>query len=304
MPPTLAFVLLVLAARAIVLRAGDDRPVNSRPEGFRPPDWSSVAKWHAPRSRVAWHAAREWAATFERVVAVAGDRLVDAVERWDGRLADLGGDPAREDWSTFRPLRLSREEDWSDWLAHLLERSRSGRFPARLFSGDAQDADRWKVVRAHREVWAGDYRADLVVSFTRGEWAHVEVKVGDLALEKTPDTGAALRRQVPGTCRGDFLLLPEEDVALWETVAPALGGAGDQVEARTWHDAARALRLSIAEGDAEPLCWRVWALTFLGAVEQVLLGFPPVPSRATRGPYRPSPRDLARLEFLVSLESR
>jgi hypothetical protein len=240
---------------------------------------------------------------FDRVVDVSARRLADAIERWDLRLADIGGDPAREDWSTFRPLRISREEDWSDWLAHILERSRSGRFPARVFSGDAAEADRWGVVRAQREVSAQQYRADLLVRFRDDEWVHLEVTVGDLALAKTPDTGEALRREVRGMCRGDFLLLPETDLAVWEAVSPTLGDAGAQIQALTWNDVARALRCSVIEVDLEPQTWRVWALTFLGAIEQLLLGFPPVPT-GSRSSHLPSPRDLARLEFLASVEPR
>jgi hypothetical protein len=64
--------------------------------------------------RIGWDAALAWAPAFERLIDVGAKALGLALERWDERLRDLGGDPAREDWSRFRPLRLSREEDWSD----------------------------------------------------------------------------------------------------------------------------------------------------------------------------------------------
>jgi hypothetical protein len=277
--------------------------LNPPSDDTRIPDWSSVATWRVPRSRISWHAATAWATTFDRVVDVSARRLADVIGRWDLRLADIGGDPARADWSAFRPLRITREEDWSDWLAHLLEQSRSGRFPARVFSGDAAEVDRWRVARAHREVSAEQYRADLLIQFHDEEWAHLEVKVGDLALAKTPDTGEALRREKRGVCRGDFLLLPEEDLAVWEAISSTLGKVGAQTQALTWHDIARALRSSVIEVGTEPQTWRVWALTLLGAIEQLLLGFPPVPANS-RGAHLPSPRDLARLDFLASVEPR
>jgi hypothetical protein len=151
------------------------------------------------------------------------------MERWDQKLQDLGGDPAREDWSLFRPLRLSREEDWSDWLSHLLERSRSGR------------------------------RADIIASFKNGDWVHLEVKVGDLAFAKTAETGQALRRHRDGSNRGDFLLLPKVDMSIWESERSRLGTIADRIEVRTWHDVARALRRCIIEPDTESVPWRAWA---------------------------------------------
>jgi len=54
------------------------------------------------------------------------------IEKWDSELAEFGNDPTRTDWSRFRPLRLSREEDWSDWLAYLIERSDKGVFAQSL----------------------------------------------------------------------------------------------------------------------------------------------------------------------------
>jgi hypothetical protein len=217
------------------------------------------------------------------------------LEHWDERLGDLGGDPAREDWSRFRPLRLTREEDWSDWLAHLLEHSRSGRFSARFFTGSVREAARWRVDRAEREVVADEYRADLIVRFANGDWVHLEVKVGDRDLAKTLNTGDALQRYEPRKRLHDFLLLPEADMRASANKL-SLRGALEEVEVRTWHDVARALRVSITETDLEPLVWRAWAAAFLGAVEQLLLDFPPVPRKAPGG--RPSAGDLARLDFL------
>lgn len=157
---------------------------------------------------------------------------------------------------------------------------------------------------ARREVSVGGYRADLVVVFADDDWAHVEVKVGDLSLTKTPATGDALRRRIAGASRGDFLLLPPDDVAVWEADRLPLGESGARVQVFTWTDLARALRQSVAEPDSESVIWRVWAVTYLGAIEQLLLDFPPVPPADGSQAMRPSSRDLARLEFLEALEAR
>lgn len=261
------------------------------------PSWDSSKGWRAPTSLVNWNAVVAWTPAFERLVEVGARALIEALKRWDERLCDLGGDPAREDWSTFRPLRLGREEDWSDWLGHLLATAKSGRFPARLFSENPSDAERWKVKEARREVVADEYRADLVVQFVNDDWAHLEVKVGDLNLAKTPATGDALQRYQLKKVRDNFLLLPEENISAWREELPRLGENAENIRILTWHDVARALRLSVAEAGSECLVWRAWAVTFLGAVEQVLLKYPPVTTTS-----RPSAADLARLEFLEKME--
>ncbi|GAH28166.1 unnamed protein product, partial [marine sediment metagenome] len=40
--------------------------------------------------------------------------------RWDKELKLYGGEPSNFNWHNFRPLRLTREEDWSDWLIYLI----------------------------------------------------------------------------------------------------------------------------------------------------------------------------------------
>lgn len=265
------------------------------------PSWRSTESWRTPRRRIGWSAAEGWSRSFRVVVAVAGQRLDRCLLAWDRELEDIGGDPSRDDWALFRPLRLSREEDWSNWLGHLLASSRTGRFPARLLGNGVRHAQEWQVSSADREKPAERYRADLVVKFSDGRWVHVEVKVGDLALAKTPDTTQALRNVVGVGFKRDYLLLPAADVSEWEDVKKKLDGA-DTITVLTWHDVAKALRSSVREREAEGLRWRVWAVTFLGAVEQRLLGFPQAGRHDVElGNYRPQGVDVERVHLLEAL---
>ena len=50
------------------------------------------------------------------------------------RFKEFGGDPLSTEWSNFRPLRLSREEDWSDWLAYFIETNQHPYFNSLLFN--------------------------------------------------------------------------------------------------------------------------------------------------------------------------
>jgi hypothetical protein len=55
---------------------------------------------------------------------------------WRKKLQPLCGDGSSYDWDRFRPLLHDREEDWSDWLAWLLETSQTGLLAKSLFTVD------------------------------------------------------------------------------------------------------------------------------------------------------------------------
>jgi hypothetical protein len=247
-----------------------------------PTNWSVADGW-TPPPRVAgavprWSVVEPLQARLRTLTDELARVLTTSVAAWDARLSDLGGDPSRHDWSSFRPLRLSREEDWSDWLAHLIEHDASGRFTARLFGASADEASVWKATRCEREYVVEDYRADLLID-RASSWVHLEVKVGDLSFAKTAATGEAARRRREGSdCSGDYVLLPAEHVALWHLEAE--DSACSEVGVRTWTDVAQALRESLVELEQQTVPWRAWAWAFLGAVEQHLLEFPRLPRDA------------------------
>lgn len=216
---------------------------------------------------------------------------VDRLRRWlsvsDGRLIALGGDPLREYWASFRPLRLSREEDWSDWLGHLILTSSTGVFwyaaLRRRFSPPILARPR----QVHREWSLADgYRADLAIGLRNGEWIHVEVKVGDPDLKKIVGTSRAMRSLLCTSAVHDVLLLPSDHRFLWNLVVEDLQktasldddsrSLASGVIVVDWHDMARGLRSALHE-PGETLTWRVLARVFCGAVEQSLIGLPWVP---------------------------
>ncbi|MDP1823899.1 MAG: hypothetical protein Q8L48_11675 [Archangium sp.] len=192
--------------------------------------------------------------------------LLEAEQReWNERLAGLGGDPATFDFSAFRPLRLSREEDWSDWLAHLLETSKTGRLAGSLFAGG-----RTSSVRREVPLAGGARRADLLLHWDEATATHLEVKVGDESFEKTFETAGHVEGENPKTLtwRHLVLILPRQ-VKTWKQTA----GARTTIGVVTWESVAIGLRRELWES-AETVAWRVWALTFCAAIEQTLLGLP------------------------------
>jgi hypothetical protein len=96
-----------------------------------------------------------------------------------------------------------------------------------------RNAKEWRVSRSKREERAEEYRADLVVHFSEGGWVHIEVKIGDLNLAKTPHTTQALLSVVGGEFKGDYILLPAADVSYWNNVKRQLGGHADDITIRT-----------------------------------------------------------------------
>lgn len=266
------------------------------------PSWSATDGWRVPRRARGWGASDAWAQSFKSAMAAAGEQLDECLRAWDERLTDIDGDPSRVDWTNFRPLRLSREEDWSDWLAHLVLTAGSGRFAARLLTGEARDVERWRVLEVDREVSTpAGYRADIVFRFREGSWAHVEVKIGDLDLEKTFSTTDALRGVEQGELRGEYVLILASDVGYWNAVKSKIGGRADAIGTITWNDVAAALRAELLERD-ESTRWRVWAATFLGAIEQRLLGYQCVGTDdIANGKYRLRGRDVERIDVLATM---
>lgn len=202
----------------------------------------------------------------------------------DERLEQLGGDPLRESWTAFRPLSLAREEGWSDWLAHVIATSKTGAFAHAILGGDLR-RDAFANKPSVKREWTlpGGYRADLGVSADGGgSWIHVEVKIGDQDLEKTIDTGEAMRAWARPASVRDVLLLPRADRLLWNDVLKRPDTAQSKrahlahaISVIDWHQVATALRSTLTEAD-EPVSWRVFARTFCGAVEQLLLGLPQI----------------------------
>jgi hypothetical protein len=254
------------------------RSFNSKRLDATTPRWASLARWLELGDAVQTRQIRE---------------LAKLAAEWDQRLGQLGGDPCTRPWSTFRPLRLGREEDWSDWLAHLLETSRTGSFAAALFEASTDPlalaepkVEREEVVQTADQA----RRADLRIAWTTGAVTHVEVKVGDRSFEKTFDTALALRDAHRGVTQWtDFILLPEDDRDEWLSEAQTHSLARKvEIRTLTWRDVSLALRRTLLAG-GDDATWSAWAVAFCGAVEQTLLGHCQLP----RPDYMPIRREAA-----------
>lgn len=199
------------------------------------------------------------------------------------------------DWSgtpQAGPLRITHEENWSQWLAHLI-RSSTGPFVAELVDESFDAAPvRVRRERALHDEELHDRRVDVLVEFPyRG--LTIEVKITDENYRKTPQTAYLTEKHHRGDLDWTHLLL------LPESKRPALAETFDTLaedperdrptirptDSRTpeisvayWRDVSRALRRTLASGREPGTHWEASTYLFATLVEQKLLGFRASPS--------------------------
>jgi hypothetical protein len=192
---------------------------------------------------------------------------------WENRLEPLCGNQAKINWSKFRPLRRSREEDWSDWLAWLLETSKTGILAETLFAESMNCPTETYISPAvDREIHLDGRRADVVISWGEKRMTHIEVKLWDGNFEKTFETAKKLHATAPECIWTDFMLIPSQSLEAWNEVAK--NHSQDQsvkVMVVLWNDVARGLRRCLWQ-EHESVFWRAWAWVFCSVIEKELLG--------------------------------
>lgn len=215
-----------------------------------------------------WARTSDWLSVVRRSAQSEANSLLPFLAKWDSALRSLGGDPSRARWSEFRPLRLSREEDWSDWLAYLLAMPEGLECARRSFPPEGGKCALEKV-RREVPVASGDRRADLVLFWNGSRASHVEVKVWDEAFAKTAETGVGCREAF-GDRGGwvDYILVPDENE---EACRDEL--ESDDVRIVTWTSVCIELRRALLVPRESPQ-WRAFARAFCGAVEQKILAIP------------------------------
>ena len=135
-------------------------------------NWKVFDDWTLPPAEDQvlpdWNSFDEMLSAFSGVLRLLYSELNELLDTWDHLLeVELQTDPTYRDWRQFRPLRLSREEDWSDWLAYLIECSDTGAFACCLFRDSASNRSRYAKPRmVEREVNHNEFRADVIVKWS------------------------------------------------------------------------------------------------------------------------------------------
>lgn len=241
-------------------------------------DWNIFSDWYPPKEEKAenmeWEVFEDLITYYEQVVENKYGELTSLLKEWDKKIVDLGGDPTYLNWDLFRPLRLNREEDWSDWLSHLIATSKTGLFSKYLLDAeDAFDLVYKNPEKVEREVGCDEFRADIVVLWQGDHFTHIEVKVGDENLEKTFKTSTRLMKKYDSDPRkwSNVILLLSNQLSHWDALQ-STQNTDVNIKVISWEDVCVAIRRALLSKD-EDIKWKIWSYSLLGAIEQKLIGF-------------------------------
>jgi len=248
-----------------------------------PPSWSIFNNWQQPEVILPeWATLDSWFNYGQEALLKDKTELINLLNKSDNFLSNYSGDPASHDWHNFRPFKINREEDWSDWLATLIEKS-SGYFNKTLFHTLKFSIEDYFNPKVEREDMTEDrYRADIVILWRNKHATHLEVKVGDPHLEKTFDTSYALRKKyhnIPSKNWSDYVLILEEQKYDWDQVVYSKQQYFSDLDiiCVSWSDVSIFLRnclyASSTSNSLETVFWQSWAYAFIGIIEQRLLNF-------------------------------
>ena len=210
-------------------------------------------------------------------------------DKWKQSDSRFDQDPLAVDWSESSnktgPLNTGREENWSDWLAHLL-RSSPGYFIRELFAEEFDSKPEYvKREKAFQDEEESDRRADILLYF-EGEGISIEVKLNDENYGKTGHTAHLIERRDDRDWT-HFLLLPKYNEKLLKNVfgskirwseeprAVIPSERYSDVEVIYWKDVSLALRRILLYGDNLPPHWEASAYLFITLVEQKLFRIHP-----------------------------
>jgi hypothetical protein len=128
-----------------------------------------------------------------------------------------------------------------------------------------------------------NFRTDLLIYLTdETKHIHIEVKLDDSNFEKTCPTSKSLNLYLKDNNTKHFILVPEYRKQECLDEFSAKNGDYPKINVIIWNDVADSLRNTLFNEETNNLDnkyteWNVWASSFLGCIEQKLLGFEYIP---------------------------
>ena len=259
-------------------------------ESASPAEWDTTAA--TVDSRVldgAWEDLDPWWTAFSAVREADVADLQDVLERsnreWERLESRFDVDPLATDWTprpdTPGPLRPNQEENWSQWLTHLLRNPPNGFLDA-VFDADDVNGNPEAVRREVHfpDPTDSDRYADILVS-DDNQGSSIEVKWNDEHYWKTLHTAALIEADDTRTWQ-HFLLAPRyKDRAVRQTFGddisdsdgrPVISVAGyPPITVLHWREISTALRSVVKAGEVRDGHWAASAYLFCTLIEQKIL---------------------------------
>jgi len=244
-----------------------------------------------------WEELDPWWHTFsdqQQADALVVVERIEALERlWNDSDSRFDSDPLTVDWTshanTRGPLRPNQEENWSQWLAHLL-RSGPPSFVSEVFNVSVEDTPR-EVQREDHLPAKTDKRpdryADILLQYNT-EAISIEIKKGDTHYEKTTHTAELIEAKYTRSEWTHYLLVPKyklpvlresfDDRFLETGSRPVIDCDGEYpISIVYWQDISAAIRECLLTGESLGSLWEASAFVFATLIEQKILGFNPLP---------------------------
>lgn len=248
------------------------------------------------RSTDAWDELDPWWDTYAETGHDTAVELADLLDRsneeWRQSEAPFDTDPLAADLTLDRfqrgPLQPSNEQEWSQWLARLLQPS--AELVRELFDVEV-DQPPDEVVReeqlSKQDEQDGSFRRPDILVFHADSGVSIEVKLGDENYTKTAETARLVEHHYDDREWTHTLLLPNRKTdRLGSIVGPPVEQRPDgqlQVEwddpgpvaVVYWRDVTAAIRSLLRRGAIVDDHWAANAYLFCGVAEQRLMGYQP-----------------------------
>jgi hypothetical protein len=246
-----------------------------------------------------WETLDPWWETFRQQRQDDAEELAEELRRmetvWAASESNFDTDPLATDWSshanTRGPMRPGQEENWSQWLAHLL-RTAQPQFIADAFGVTTSDSPT-EVCREEYlpaiDPTMPDRYADIILWSDEVDIS-IEVKTGDDHYRKTPHTAGLLETKHDKQDWQHYLLVRKHELpALKQTFPDRIEETADrpqiigehetpQVTLIYWEDISSALRTCLLDATSPTQHWAASAFAFITLIEQKLLDFTPQPT--------------------------
>lgn len=270
------------------------------------PQWNDVERW--------WD---KYIQNQERGLIELRELVEELNQRWKRSSASFDEDPLVADWTESSPqagpLRTNQEENWSQWLAHLI-RDSSGEYTTELFDSPRYtEPEHVRCEKAYLDEELHDRRVDILAEF-ESQGVTIEVKIGDENYKKTPQTAYLTEKHHQKDLDWThYLLLPQSkqkalqavfdaQMSTFEGQRPIINANRAEacdVTVLYWSEVSQALRRTLLSGTEPSNHWNASAYLFTTLIEEQIQRFYPSPSLEE---YRHESLGVSEIERLQSID--